>query len=115
MSMTAYEIDSITLFPQPDEHEWEPEKDGVLGFDGDGAPIIKKFRQCILRSRKALAYQAWSQFSGTSSHGVTLPQPNTTDKWASYTTCYVIVTHGSVRNGAAFDGIEMVITGAEAY
>ena len=113
--MTAYEIDSVTIFPQPDEHEWEPEKDGVLGFDGNGNPIKKKFRQCILRSRRALAYQAWSQFDDGSSHTLTLPQPNTLNNWASYTTCYVGVTHGVVRNGAAFDGIEIVITGAEAY
>jgi hypothetical protein len=113
---TAYEVDSATLFPQPDTHEWEGEQDGVIGYDGAGKPIKKKYRFCRLRSNHPLAYHSWSVWDDGSTHTVTLPAPgDRPDTWTDYTTCYIVVSHGAVREAEAIDGVEMMITGAEAY
>lgn len=112
----AYEIDSVILYPQPDSHEWEETESGVIGYDGAGQPIKKKYRWCRLRSGRALAVHHWTQWDDGSTHTVSLPAPgDRPDVWTSYTTCYITVSHGEVGEAEAISGIEMLIQGAAAF
>ena len=114
-SMTAYEIDGSALFPQPTSHQWESENEGVIGYDGVGKPIKRKYRKCTLRCDRSLGYAEWAVYDDAATHTVTLPAPDTANDWTDYTGCYVVVSHGRVEAGLAIGGFEMVVSHAEAY
>ncbi len=108
MGLTAYEIDGSPLYPQPDSHEWD--NNSPIGYDGDGAPILRKYRTVTLRSTKLLAYQMWLAWQDGSSHTVTLPAPGKMDAWTDYTTVYIEVRQGRVVGAAGMQGVEMILT-----
>ncbi len=112
----AYEIDDALLMPQPDLHAWEPEIETVDGYDGDGAPIKRKFRTCVLTTQRPITLGEcnWFGFDDGSTHTATLPAPNTTADWTAYTTVYCIVSHGGIERALATDKIEMQIRMAQA-
>jgi hypothetical protein len=111
----AYEIDDIELWPQPDAHTWNPEQSQVLGFDGNGAPIKAKYRDCQLVVERNLDGQSnWYEFDDVALHDVTLPAPDSTDNWTTYSDCYVIVSHGKVDDAVAMKQITMTVRRAVA-
>jgi hypothetical protein len=116
MASGSYEIDNIALFPQPENHEWESDRDGVLGQDGDGKPFKKKYRQCVFRMGRRVDLHNWAQFDDGATHTITCPAPGgRADVWTDYTGCYVIVNTGQVREALAFDGVELIVLNAEGY
>ena len=101
----AFEIDGVTLVPQPTGYEWEAGGELLLGYDGDGAPIKRKYGSCRLTVSGVailLSNVKWFDFDDGSSHTATLIQPGTNVVWGDYTTVYCVVTQGESegRNGA---------------
>ncbi len=100
-----YQVDGELIAPQPTSHDWEPD---LLGHDGDGAPVKRKYRVCVLSIDHKLASIDWSRYDDGQAHSVTLPAPQTTDRWTTYEGCYIeSVTPGPVVQNVGFEGVQM--------
>lgn len=107
---SVYQIDGEDLFPQPDSHKWD---DGILGYDGDGAPFRRKYRTVTLSSQHLMARHMWGQYDDGASHSVRMPEPGKSGTregdWTTYTTVYITIMESAVRGASAREGLEMRI------
>jgi hypothetical protein len=113
MTEHAFEIDDAPLFPQPTEYEWEYGDALVVGRDGLGAPIKRKYGSCRLRvSGRALNLNNvnWFDFDDGSTHTATLIEPEIGRVWSDYSSVYCTVTPGGAETGGAVSSLEMVIS-----
>lgn len=112
MRLTQFEIDGIPLVPQPTDHRWESGADVVIGKDGNGAAIRKKYRSCILRVGQTIDGHNWSDFLDGSDHVVRLPAPGTPSRWVDYRRVRVdYVGYGPVAGASGVEGLEMRLSG----
>lgn len=111
----AFEIDGVELWPQPDVHTWTQRSGQIQGFDGNGAPIPRKYRDLTLTVERNLNGQFnWDDFDDLAAHTVTAPAPNSTDAWADYAGCFCLVSHGKIDDAVSMQQITMAIRRAEA-
>lgn len=115
MSDGAFHLDSIELHPQPDKHNWKPEQEQVLGYDGTGLPIKAKYRPLQLTVERILDGQSnWWDFDDGATHTLIAPAPGSSGSWTTYTTVTCVVSHGEVEDAEGMRGLQMTIMGAEA-
>lgn len=104
--MTAYQIDSEDIEPQPTGHEWEPPD--IAGYDGDGVPIYARYRTVTLENELLLCAQDWIQYADGVTHSIYLPSPGTVDNFTTYNNVYIDeVSSGEIQRQRGLNSTSM--------